>query len=584
MPPELQKRPDLTLGRDRGRIWRIVPEKHVTKAVRPNLAKATTAELVKTLAHPEPWWRTTAQRLLLERNDKAMIEPLSKLLATTPSPHAKIVAAWMLERQDALEAKELKRLLKDAHPRVREHALRLLEPRWNKKSGFTVLDVNLADPDARTRFALALSLGGVESFIGGIGDILSDIAFRGRDDRWTRLAVQAALPGHTEYVLEQMLAARQLNAAMARELSTVVAAQKTSSDTLRTILDGLLRQSAEVKWAGLVGLAEGLERRGLSLAPKAGDPEEVRKQVAAIFTDAAGQARDAKQPVEQRLLCTRLLGQAPWPTAKQALVPLVTEETAVELRIAALRSLAMQQDKEVPALLVKLWPAASPPVRREILEAMLRRPERIALLLDEIEARRVKASEIDAARIRQLTSNADAKIRERAKKLLQDNLPADRQAVLKQYQSALALKGDARRGQEVFKKNCATCHKVAGIGIDVGPDIADTRTKTPAALLTDIVLPNQAIDNNYVNYLVTTKDGRVLTGILAAESATSVTLKRAEGQTDVVLRQDIEEIASTGVSLMPEGLEKDINVQQMADLIRFLKDWRYLDGSVPVAP
>jgi putative heme-binding domain-containing protein len=238
----------------------------------------------------------------------------------------------------------------------------------------------------------------------------------------------------------------------------------------------------------------------------------------------------------------------------------------------------------LPRALVGLWPSAGPPVRREILEAMLRRPERISFLLDEIEAKRVKASEIDASRTRQLVNHPDAKIRERSKKLLQDNLPADRLEVLKKYQAALAMKGDAKRGREVFKHNCATCHKVAGVGIDVGPDIADTRTKTLAALLNDILVPNAAIDNNYINYLVTTKDGRVLTGMLAAETATSVTLKRAEGQTDTLLRKDIDEITSTGISLMPDGLEKNITVAEMADLLRFLKDWRYLDGTVPTAP
>jgi putative heme-binding domain-containing protein len=123
---------------------------------------------------------------------------------------------------------------------------------------------------------------------------------------------------------------------------------------------------------------------------------------------------------------------------------------------------------------------------------------------------------------------------------------------------------------------------VAGVGIDVGPDIADTRVKTPEALLTDILNPNAAIDSNYINYTVTTKNGRSLTGIIAAETASSVTLRRAENQADVVLRQDIDEIVSSGVSLMPEGLEKTVSVEEMADLLNFLKNWRYLDGAVPV--
>src|SRR4029079_17644480 len=67
MPPELKNRPDLTLGKDKGRIWRIVPQKDAKKTGRPNLSKATTEQLVKLLDNRDAWWRTTAQRLLLER-------------------------------------------------------------------------------------------------------------------------------------------------------------------------------------------------------------------------------------------------------------------------------------------------------------------------------------------------------------------------------------------------------------------------------------------------------------------------------------------------------------------------------------
>lgn len=341
-----------------------------------------------------------------------------------------------------------------------------------------------------------------------------------------------------------------------------------------------------MRWGGLAGFADGLERRGVTLVTVADElGAESRanylKRMDGLFSDASKGAANVKHPLAERLLYLRVISHAAWPTAKQALLPLVEKEPSQELRIAALRALATQQDKEVPELLMKLWPSASPSVRREILEAMLRQPARVNVLLDEIESKRMKAGELDPLRTRQLANHKDEKIRERAKKLLADNVPADRQKVLKQYQQALLIKGNAKDGREVFKKNCATCHRVAGIGVDVGPDIADTRTKTESALLFDIIVPNAAIDANYVNYVVSTKDGRVLTGLLTAESASSLTLVRPEGQKDVVLRKDIDEIQSTGVSLMPDELEKNINVQQMADLLRFLKDWRYLDGTVP---
>src|SRR5439155_11014975 len=126
MPPELKNRPDLWAGKDKGRIWRIVPKDHKTKTPRPGLSKASIAELVKTLEHEEPWQRTTAQRLLLEKNDKAMIEPLTKLLEATKSPHAKILAAWMLDRHKALSDSMVTSLVtKNIDSHVVEHAIRI---------------------------------------------------------------------------------------------------------------------------------------------------------------------------------------------------------------------------------------------------------------------------------------------------------------------------------------------------------------------------------------------------------------------------------------------------------------------------
>jgi putative heme-binding domain-containing protein len=216
-------------------------------------------------------------------------------------------------------------------------------------------------------------------------------------------------------------------------------------------------------------------------------------------------------------------------------------------------------------------------VRREVTEALLRQPDRILAFLDAVQAGTIKPGDLDPQRSRQLINHSRPDIRARARQLLQASLPADRKQVLQRYRTALTLKGDTARGQVVFQKNCATCHRIAGLGVPVGPDISDTLGKTPEAILNDILDPNAAIDSNYLNYTVTTQSGKVLTGIIAAETGSSITLRRAENQTEVVLRQDIEEIQSTGVSLMPEGLEKTITIEEMADLLTFLKNWRYRD-------
>ena len=124
-----------------------------------------------------------------------------------------------------------------------------------------------------------------------------------------------------------------------------------------------------------------------------------------------------------------------------------------------------------------------------------------------------------------------------------------------------------------------SCHRIDKLGNEIGPNIADTRTKTPEMLLVDILDPNAAIDANFISYIVTLKSGKVLTGLIAQETGSSITLHRADNQTDVVLRQDIESdgILSTGKSLMPEGLEKGLSNQDMADLLAFLRRWGELE-------
>src|SRR5262249_14746509 len=159
------------------------------------------------------------------------------------------------------------------------------------------------------------------------------------------------------------------------------------------------------------------------------------------------------------------------------------------------------------------WKSYAPALRVAATDALLRHPEWINALLAEVEAGRIKANEIDPASTKRLVNAKQPEISAKAKKLLQHALPAERQKVLADYQAALKLKGDAAKGKVVFEKNCATCHRVAGVGVDVGPDISDSeRTKTPAAFLTDILDPNAAIDNNYVAYIVQTKAGKIYNG------------------------------------------------------------------------
>jgi putative heme-binding domain-containing protein len=143
--------------------------------------------------------------------------------------------------------------------------------------------------------------------------------------------------------------------------------------------------------------------------------------------------------------------------------------------------------------------------------------------------------------------------------------------VVEAYRSALTLKGDAVRGVQVFTKTCASCHQFGGLGHAVGPDLASVGDKSPEGLLIAILDPNRAVETRYVNYVALTKNGLTLTGVLAGETGTSITLLGQEGKQQVILRNDLEELLGSDKSAMPEGVEKDLQPQDVADLLAYVR-------------
>ena len=105
----------------------------------------------------------------------------------------------------------------------------------------------------------------------------------------------------------------------------------------------------------------------------------------------------------------------------------------------------------------------------------------------------------------------------------------------------------------------------------MGPDLASVGNKAPEALIVSLLDPNRAIEARYLDYIVTTSDGRTLTGMLSTETATSITLLGQEGRAVTVLRNEIDELRSSGKSLMPEGLEKDMSPQDLADVLAYVR-------------
>ncbi|MDB5385979.1 MAG: hypothetical protein JWM11_1625 [Planctomycetaceae bacterium] len=591
VPAELKNRPDERDGSDRGRIYRIVADVATgTKLPR----EAVPVDLVARLAHPDSWQRDTAARLLFERQNKADIPLLVEATKSSPSLLARLRAYWLLNGLGA-DIPTLANGLLDTSPRVREQALILVERDLKNHPLIVERVLRLSrDEDARVRFQAALSLGGVQ-FTPAVAEALAAIYLHDAQDEWTRRAVLSSI-GQDPVALLMALAPsftqqgksapKQLVAGL-EELLHLIGA-KHDPQPISDILTKVLARTDDKSFqsAIVLGLYRGIQSRNgqdpAVFIQKAVTDATLLEPIQAVFQSALSRVQAPAESVESRLEALSLVQYMNWNSAGPSLMKLATEEKVQELRVRAIDVLAGFESPDLVGQLLTTYATQTPVVRRAILRLLLRSPARIQHLFAAITARQVALAELDPNQVRMLTNHPDAGIKQQAQVLLAALVPQDRRDVLEKYQVALKREAVPERGRIVFEKNCATCHQIGKLGVVVGPDIADSRTKTPAQLLTDILNPNQAIDNNYVSYTIVTKDGKQETGFIAAETASSITMKQAENKTLQILRQDIEELKSNGISLMPEGLEKNISIEQMADLISFVKNWRYLNGQIPI--
>jgi putative membrane-bound dehydrogenase-like protein len=598
VPAELKNRPDERDGSDRGRIYRITSDQSAgskpISTAQSRMERSNPADLIARLAHPDSWQRDTAARLLLERQDKEDTALLIEATKASASPLARLRAYWLLQGLGA-DVRILAAALNDPSPRVREQGLLLVESDLRKQPDVLSRVIQLSeDADLRVRFQVALSLGGVD-FDLFVANALASIYSQDADHEWTRHAVLSSVgqdPVQLLVVLAPHLQATRPQATPGRrlgfqELLHLIGAQH-DPQLLPKFFPQILAETTDksLKSAMILGLYQGIQSRNgqdpVAFIHKAVSDEKLLGKLGAVFQSALSHAQTSSESLESRLEALSLVQFMNWSTAGPALMKLATEEAAQELRVRAIDILAGFDSPELAGKLLSSYALQTPLVRRSILRLLLRSPPRIHTLFAAIIDRRIALVELDPAQVRMLTSHTDPEIKRQAQVLLAALVPQDRRDVLEKYQAALKRDAVAERGRVVFEKNCATCHQIGKLGVVVGPDIADSRTKTPAQLLTDILNPNQAIDNNYVSYTIVTKDGKQETGFIATETASSITLKQAENKTLQILRQDIEELKSNGISLMPEGLEKNISIEQMADLISFIKNWRYLDGQVPI--
>jgi putative membrane-bound dehydrogenase-like protein len=557
MVPEILEMVDFRSGRDLGRIYRLAP-KGFQPPPPPRLGQASLPELIATLENPNGWWRDTVGRLIVEQGGKEALPGLRMLLRESDSEVARLHALHVIAGLGGLEEGDLKVAFADASARLREHALGLCQPGFVglRESLFELAD----DNEIRVRFQAALALGDLEGQ--EIASALAKLAVRDGGDPWMRFAVLSARP---DLALPVFLELQKLttHGGLFEELAFVVGARH-DKDEVVTLLEALKRAKPGFPVPPVMSrLGEGLKSAGAALQ----EFPESSEVMAGLVGKARLLLKKEGVPVREQVEAVKMLGQISDHTV---FYDLLDQSRAVEVQQAALAKISDFAKPESAKELIARLSGLSPSIRTEVLEVLLGRNVWIERLLIAIEAGKVPAHQIPPTRQKWLLKHANPPIRELARKVFQ-NKETPRAKVVQKYQAALKLAGDPKRGLEVFRKNCLSCHRHGKEGFEIGPDVSTVRNRDSGSVLIQILDPNREILANFVQYFVTLKNGQTVTGQIVSESSSGLTLRRAGGVENKILRKNIKSITSSGRSLMPEGLEAVIDLQSMSDLLAFLK-------------
>jgi putative membrane-bound dehydrogenase-like protein len=575
IPQEDLAQLDVRAGHDMGRVYRVRPAGHEPRPW-PRLDKLDTAGLVAALDSPNGWQRDMAGQLLLWRADKSAVQSLLELAAKSDRAEARLHALCVLDGLGQLPAAAVLQALADKHPGVRRHAVRLSEKVLGSSPevGPALLKL-LDDSDAQVQLQVAYTLG--EWRDPRAGKAVAQLALRHAGDPHLSAAVLSSVNAdNVGEVLATVLAGGGKEGPpgpLMQRLVGVAAAlsdEKTLPEVLRRV--AVPREGKFSPWqmAALAGLLDALDRQGRSLAGVT--DREVQERVQDLLTQARGTAADEKAAEAERVAAVNLLGRDPQrrDAELEVLGELLAPQNTAALQAAALAALGRIPEDRVVAVATAGWSGHTPSLKAQILDLLLSRAAWQRQLLQRVEKNEVPAGQIDSARRQRLLASKDEQVRTLAAKVFAGGGNPDRQKVLQEYRDVATLTGDSNHGKAVFAKTCSVCHRLQDVGHAVGPDLAGLANKSPQYLLQEILDPNRNVDTRYIEYLATTKSGRTYTGILASETATSITLRGQEGKEQVLLRSELDELRSSGKSLMPEGLEKELPKQDLADLIAYL--------------
>ena len=617
-----------------GRLWRVVHDATTNTPQRTTLANATPDELVATLRDTNMFWRLRAQRKLTERaggrpdGGHDVVPAVVKLVQDGSVDEiglnpAAIHAIWTLKSlgaidgvtADAAAVAAVQGALKHPSAGVRINAVRALPRTAATLAAWRAAGV-AADAAPLVRLALLDGLGecpvspeATDLVLAMLADPRTGADPVLADAATSAAAIQAVgvLPALISAVLQapgqqppladdvsparlalvERVAEHVARGGDAAAVSSLVARLTSAQpDTAAAALTGLARgwpngRRIEFDAAGrgalvhLVGtLSPAAQGQLITLVQRAGSDaldsqiENVTNSLLATVDEAEASARDRAEAAKRLVL----LRPADLGVVKE-LLGRITARTSPDVAGGLLAAVAESNALGTAEVILDTAGTLPPAIREAAFRTAVNNKAWTPVLVERLEQGAIRLTDLALVERNRLAELPDKKLRERAKKLIAagGGLPnADRQKVIDEVLPVVLAGGDVAQGKALFKQHCGTCHAHSGAGGKVGPELTGMSVHPPRELLIHILDPNRSVEGNYRAYTVATDDGRVVNGLLAGESKTSIELLDAEGKRHVVQRDEIDEFVPSTNSLMPVGFEKQIQPQGLADLLAFL--------------
>ena len=600
IPDEMEAKLDLEAGKDKGRIYKISKNGHDGLKIDYSLFHSNTG-LIKLLSNDNQWVRNNAHRLLIDnslgQNEIAQLENE----VGSNDVFAKLHGLWILHTKQKLDLATLVSNLEDEESGIKENVLKIAESYLNNDEVIAATINLLNDSDQRVRMQAALTISTLDnqnfakhksSIIEGLTqattqqidewntiaitiaaktaklDLFNIIANNKPDENQIKLLKALALSSsNRESDLKSMLTTLGESELKDESISKIIASINNGNpptNPSRSIVPEIIALEKDASISLTTNLASLRKKLGLRASAKFIENSKL----------SLDEVLNSNLSTRERMEHLEVLGLLDFELKEEVLFSLISNKEPLNIQEAALQQIWQSEKKHTGIRLVEAWSKLGPQARRSVSDILLYKELHHDALLSGLEQGKINIGEMnfDLERRRTLlwwTDNEQTK--KRAEALFSDSGVVNRKEVIHKMSPALALNGNHVNGEELFDNLCGQCHLYGSIGEDVGPVLTEINRKSKESLMHDILDPNAAVDTKYINHKLETTSGDIHIGIVANESDHEITIKKLGGSEITITKSEIKYLSSLGSSMMPEGMEGNLDEQQMADLLAFLQ-------------